>query len=185
MTELSQSQSGAAALAELQAGLQNETEEQRFARAQQEAATARASTDEMLVRFGFIGDTGGTGGQGGGTTAPAGMAAGDVAAEDAAFARAKDKIGAVNESAKRSLSESMASRGISGSGVEAQQLGNVEAAGAGQLADVAQQGALETLKRRYQVADRDAALASTKRGQDVGLVQTLAGANKPSGGGTY
>lgn len=198
IAELVQTQSGAKDLAGYQSGLQNETEKQRFARAQIEQGQSRDAINSLLTRFGFDGGQNQTatgaqsmpGGAGMGvmTSGAAGAAGGgapsaEIAAEDAAFARAKDKVGQVNEAAQQGVSEDMAARGITGSGVQAAAMAQGAQAGAGRLADVAQQGALETLKRRYQVSDRDAALASTKRGQDIGLVQSLSGALKPSGSG--
>lgn len=202
MARLQASQGGDINLATKQAQLTQETEQQRFLRAQQEQAQARAATDALLTRFGFNGGAANqnqvaTGGQavpgavgsagGGALTSATAMATdpADVAVENAAWARAKDKIGQVGEASKRDVAEQMSSRGLIGSGMEAQAMGQQATGTQGELANAATTQAMETLKRRYQVADRDASLASTKRGQDIGLVQTLSGGLTPKSGGNY
>lgn len=57
------------------------------------------------------------------------------AAERAAYGRAKERTGLATQSAMRSLRESMGQRGISGSGIEAEETGKLTRAGLGELAD--------------------------------------------------
>lgn len=181
MAELEKTQSGAQALATKEAQLQQETEQQRYLRALAQSQAANTQVQNWMNQFGL--------------TSGALPVAGDIntgatdaqerAAEDAAFARAKDKIGLASRSAMDSLSSEMSSRGISGSGVEAQRLGGVYESGLGEIGQTAREQAIEALKRKYQVSDRNVALASTTRGQNIGLLSSLSQMTKPTGGGIY
>lgn len=59
----------------------------------------------------------------------------DMAAERATYGRAKERTALATQAALRSMREQMAARGISGSGIEAEAMGNVYTAGLGELAD--------------------------------------------------
>ena len=185
MAELAQTQSGAQSLAGYQNTLQQQTEEQRYMRALAEQNTANARMDTVMGKFGFTGATPTGGAAGADPYASGATDTQELDAENAAFARAKDKIGLASRAASDSLSAQMASRGITGSGIEAQQLGLASDQAVGQISDTAREQALASLQRRYQVSDRNAALTSTKRAQDIGLVQSLASLAKPTGGAAY
>jgi len=177
-------------LAGYQNTLQQDTEQQRYLRAVAEQSAANTRMDEMLASLGLTGTGGGTPLGAGATGAEIPYQSGatdaqELSAEDAAFARAKDKIGLASRAGMDSLSQQMASRGITGSGVEAQGLGNLYQAGMGEIGNTAREQALSSLQRRYQVNDRNTAAGLTKRAQDIGIVQSLASLSKPTGGGVY
>lgn len=181
-------QSGQITLAEKNQALQTATEEARYGRAKEQTGAANARVDELMAKMGLL--PGGTTPTGQMATGMASVDSGadaqaEMAAEDAAFARAKDKIGQASRSAMDSMTSQMASRGITGSGVEAQELGKLYEGGVGQISDTAREQAIESLKRKQQVADRNVALASTTRGQNIGLLTSLANSARPSGGGVY
>lgn len=181
LAELAATQSGTKELAGYQAQLQQETEEQRYLRALEQSKQASGQVNDWMTKLGVLDANGQPAGSGG--TGAADQE--ERAAEDAAFARAKEKIGLASRTAQESLSAEMAQRGITGSGVEAQGLGKVYESGVGQISDVAREQALSSLNRRYQVSDRNANLAAQKRAQDIGLLSSLSAMTKPTGGGIY
>ena len=164
---------------------QQQTEEQRYMRSLAEQNNANARMDTVMGKFGFTGATPTGGAAGADPYASGATDTQELDAENAAFAWAKDKIGLASRAASNSLSSEMAARGITGSGIEAQQLGLASDQAVGQIGDTAREQALASLQRRYQVSDRNAALTSTKRAQDIGLVQSLASLAKPTGGAAY
>lgn len=93
----------------------------------------------------------------------------DTAARNAEFAKAKDTVGRLGRSRLNSLTSEMRSRGISGSGLEGElTAGEVDKA-AGALGDVANNQAIEALKRRYQIDDENYHGDITQRAQDIGV----------------
>lgn len=89
-------------------------------------------------------------------------------AQDAEFARAKDKVGMSSSAALASLRSSLGGRGMLGGQGEYRGTQNVATAGLGQLGDVAREQAIQG-----GAADRQQALAGysgqvTQRGQDIG-----------------
>ena len=96
--------------------------------------------------------------------------AGDVgggAAQDAIFARAKDKAGQISRASLTGLRNALGERGISGSGIEAMQsagiLGNAEAG----LGDVNREQMIQQLQRQAQIQDLTYQGGIQQRGQDL------------------
>lgn len=73
----------------------------------------------------------------------------DMAAETAAYGRAKERTGLATQSALKSMREQMAVRGISGSGIEAEMMGDVYNAGLGDLAETDRQLAEKRAGRAF------------------------------------
>lgn len=90
-----------------------------------------------------------------------------TAAEAAAYGRAKDQIGLNAAAGMRAMQGLMASRGISGSGIEAALSGGVVGSAVGQLGEVSRDQAITGLKRDWDVEDRDWAGNIQQRGQDI------------------
>lgn len=94
------------------------------------------------------------------TTAPppvvtSGGADGDPAAESAAYGQARERIGLALQSALRGLRESMGARGLGGSGIEGEALGDLFEGGLGELADVDRQLAEVGAGRAFQASQAD------------------------------
>lgn len=89
-----------------------------------------------------------------------------MVAEQAAYARAKDRIGKSMRGAVDSLRDEFGGTGAIGA--QAKALGSVVAAGQGQLAETDRDIALEGERRRQDVEDRDYEGELTRRGQDIG-----------------
>jgi hypothetical protein len=79
----------------------------------------------------------------------------DPAADRAQYGKAKERIGLALQSALRGLRESMASRGIGGSGIEGQEMGDLFASGLGQLADTDRQLAEQRAGRAFTAGQSD------------------------------
>lgn len=88
-------------------------------------------------------------------------------AEDAAFARAKDRIGLATQGLLRSVQNRFARRGLRGSGLERSAEMDAMESGAGQLGEVVRDQAIEGLRRQNQVADQTYQGDITQRGQDL------------------
>lgn len=147
---------------------------------QAKVAANNAMSDKEYARFKelsapFLGGAGTGGATGGGV----GDAA-DLAAQDAAFGRAKDRVGAIGRAGLTGLREAMASRGILGSGIESAGTGQVFGEAAGGLGEVARDQAIASYQEAGKRADRNV----TKRGQDMGYLQSLMGLMR-SGGSLY
>lgn len=95
-----------------------------------------------------------------------------TAAESAAFARAAERIGAVGRGNLAGLRNQMTRRGISGSGLEAKGVADVQNNTAGQLGEVIRDQAIEGLNRDEAIDDRDFAAGVAQRGQDIGVGST-------------
>jgi hypothetical protein len=91
------------------------------------------------------------------------------AAESAAFARAKDRIGQTGAGAMTALTRAMSRRGLGGSGIEGGQIGNLVSGLRGQLGDVVRSQTLEGLARDQAVEDRNYAGDISQRGADMGF----------------
>jgi hypothetical protein len=114
-------------------------------------------------------------GRGGAPAAP--VPSGDdsaaAAAAAAAMGRAKDTSAAATSTALRQLRDNMASRGIEGSGIEAELANQIRTAGAGQVGEAARDLATGAAQRAQAVADRNYAGALTARGQDISAMTSL------------
>ena len=93
------------------------------------------------------------------------------AAEDAEFARAKDRISQSLQGLLRSAQQLMASRGLVGSSIESDLTANVLARGHGELGEVLRQQAIEAARRAQEVEDRNLRAALEQRAQDIQLQQ--------------
>lgn len=114
----------------------------------------------------------------GGSTPTAHITAPDTtAAENAAFARAKDQVGLTTRGALSGLAGAMAGRGIVGSGVEGRgQRGTVNQ-GQQQLGDVSRQQAITHADLAQKNAESEYSGAITQRGQDISANEAMNGLN--------
>ena len=112
---------------------------------------------------------GGAGGQGGVATPPREQYGGGAAdaARQAAFARAKDQAGNIARSSLTGLQNAMASRGISGSGIELGQTGEVLGGAANQLGEVNREQLIQDLAQQQHVSDISYQGGIEQRGQDI------------------
>lgn len=139
---------------------------------QQEAQKAALSQEAFRNKFGLIsGIAGSQGGpplpresMGGGGGQ---MSAAETAARNAAFARAKDQAGLIGNSAMQGLTDAMGARGIHGSTIEQEGIGNVLAGAAGGMGEFNREQLLADLSRSGEVADRTYQGNITQRGQDI------------------
>jgi hypothetical protein len=95
----------------------------------------------------------------------------DRPAMDAAFARAKDLTGKTLASGMRTLQGELDTRGVGGGGYEASRSAEVLGGGVGALGDVAREQAIQTIKRKQAVSDRNLGAGIDQRGQDISLYQ--------------
>jgi hypothetical protein len=109
------------------------------------------------------------GGGGGGATVPYNNSA-MLAAEDAGFARAKDRISQMGAARSNDVGDSFAARGLSGSGLEAEAMGGATNQTQGELGEFARQQAMGGLEQANQTAN----LNMTARGQDIAARQAEA-----------
>ena len=150
--------------------------EQRTGAQQNDANAASASARASADRDKLLGQIPGlmsslTGGSG---SPPTGTPAVDPqVARDAAFARAKDKIGQIQRGAITSLREGMAERGTLGGGLESGAMASLLGEGQEQLGDVVRDQTISDLDQQNRVADRNYAGDLTRRGQNLGLSQSL------------
>jgi len=106
-------------------------------------------------------------------TGPAAPAVDPQAAKDAAFARAKDKIGLDTRASMTALRESLAGRGALGSGVEGGGMASLLGEGAGNLSDVVSNQTAYDVAGNNARADRNYEGALKQRGQNLGVSQSL------------
>ena len=142
-------------------------------------------------QYSFPGGAGGAGGRGGGPQdrvslqsllgdynqsfkVPAHVTGPDrfarEAANSAAFARAKDRVGMTTRGSLKALQNMMSARGIAGSGIEGALGANVLTAGSGQLGDTIREQTLADLAREQQVEDRNYSGDVTQRAQDISVM---------------
>lgn len=159
-------------------GLQTNQQAADAAAFQAKVAANNAMSDKEFARFKELSAPFLGGPSAAGTDTSGG--AEDLAAQDAAFGRAKDRVGAIGRAGLTGLREAMASRGILGSGIEAAGTGQVFGEAAGGLGEVARDQAIASYQEAGKRADRNV----TKRGQDMGYLQSLMGLMK-GGGNLY
>jgi hypothetical protein len=95
-----------------------------------------------------------------------------TAAESAAFSRAAERIANIGKGNLNGLRNQMTRRGITGSGIEAAGVRDVQNNTAGQLGEVVRDQAIEGLHRQEAIDDRDLAAGISQRGQDLGIQST-------------
>lgn len=165
---------------------------QEMARLQaQLAADAEARKMEMLKNFSINGQFSGFGEAPGGTAPNVkiqmpiyqqGGGGGHVpqiqmpdmgAAQAAAFARAKDRVGQMNSGALAGLRSQLGSRNMLGSGSEFRGLGNIAQQGLGELGNVTREQAIQEAQARSGAALTGYQGAITQRGQDQQNMQAM------------
>lgn len=90
----------------------------------------------------------------------------------AQMGRATDSALQAGESAQRGIREEMAQRGLTGSGLEADELAQAKLASAGQIGESGRQIATQRANRAASVADRNYSGNITQRGQDLQAAQS-------------
>lgn len=90
-----------------------------------------------------------------------------TAAQDAAFARAKDRVGQMGAGAIAGLRASMGGRGLLGSGSEGRATADVVNRGQGELGDVIRGQAVDQADLAQKTAEDNQRAALTQRGQDL------------------
>lgn len=93
------------------------------------------------------------------------------AAEDAAFGRAKDRIGQATQGLMRAIRGQVGARNIGGSSIEGNMISDALGQAYGQTGEVIRDQAIEGLRRDQTVEDRDYAGELTQRGQDIPVLQ--------------
>lgn len=106
------------------------------------------------------------------------------AAVEAEFARAKDKSGQIAKSAITGLNDSMAGRGMLGSGIHGDEMARIMSGQAGQLDDLNREQAIQGLQYQTHANDMQYQGDITQRAQNMGLTQSLLGLLR-SGGVAY
>jgi len=90
-------------------------------------------------------------------------------AESLQFGRAKDRVAKIGRGSMKSLENSFARRGLSGSSMEGAAIADTVGGMRGDLANVVTQQAQTALDREAQISDRDYAGGISQRGQDIGI----------------
>lgn len=132
------------------------------------------------------GSTASSGSNGGGSVGPGGtwtagspvapVAPVDTsAAQSAAFARAKDKVGQTSSGALAGLRSSLGGRGMLGSGAESRGTASVINRGQGELGDVARSQAMTEADLAQKTATTNYEGGITQRGQDTGAAVATRG----------
>lgn len=138
---------------------------------QQEAQKAALAQEAFRNKFGMV--SGIAGSQGGPALPRESMGGGgqmsqaETAARNAAFARAKDQAGLIGNSAMQGLTDAMGARGIHGSTIEQEGIGNVLAGAAGGMGEFNREQLLSDLARSGDVANQTYQGNITQRGQDI------------------
>lgn len=138
------------------------------------------SSSSTTVNAGGAGNPGGMVGvstwtptmPGGGTTVTPGAVnlGSPVASDAAAFAKAKDRVGASTQGLLKALQNSFASRNLSGGSAEVGAVGNTLLGAAGQLSDVARDEAIKEANDTNDFAKTAYSGGITQRGQDLGEI---------------
>ena len=96
------------------------------------------------------------------------------AAQAAEFSKAKDRVGKIGRASLDAFAGAMRERGISGSGIEGEGIGERVDQASGALGDVVNNQAIDALKRRYAIDDENYQGDIGQRGQDIGIGQSNA-----------
>ncbi len=95
------------------------------------------------------------------------------AANAATFKAAGDKVGAIGRGSVDALHDASSERGGFGAGVEAGSIAALRGGNAARAADVGRQQTISAVDTQNQMANRNYAGALTKRGQDLGVTQSM------------
>lgn len=136
----------------------------RVGREQEEGFRKTAALRQLLA----ISDEGSDGGEGNVPPRAQYDDSGVAAAEAAAFARAKDRVGQTAAGAVAAIKNQMAARNIRGSGIEGRQIASVVNAGQSELGDVSRDIAIQSAERARQVGATKYTGDITQRAQDIG-----------------
>lgn len=100
-----------------------------------------------------------------------------TAAETAAFARAKERLGGVASGATQALKDSSTASGRSLSGLEGADMRAITQGLQSSLGDVVREQTMDRLERADEIDDRNLMASLTQRGQDIGQYATEFGGN--------
>lgn len=103
------------------------------------------------------------------------------AAEDAIMARAKDRAGLISKSAMTGLRDSMASRGLLGSGIEGEESAKIMGGAAGGLGELNREQMIQGVQGAQHAADTQFQGDITQRGQNLQALQGLLATLQASG----
>lgn len=134
---------------------------------------SQSAADAMLQRIPQV--MTGTGSQSGVTYGGGVSPQQSQAAVEAEFARAKDSAGQIAKSAITGLNDSMASRGLQGSGIQGEEMAKIIGGQAGGLSDLNREQAIQGLQYATHANDMQYQGDITQRGQNMGLTQSLLG----------
>ncbi len=130
-----------------------------------------ARTQLMAQIPGFLQSITGDGAPG--ATTPAGGGADPTAANAATFKAAGEKVGALGRWSVDALHDASAERGGFGAGVEAGSIAALRGGNATRAADVGRQQTISNVDTANALANRNYAGELTKRGQNLGLTQSM------------
>lgn len=99
--------------------------------------------------------------------------AGEQAARDAAFARAKEKAAQTARASMASLNNVVAERGLMGSSVEAGQTGRIIGGAAGDIGEFLRDQAITESDRAAEISDMDFMAQVSQRGQEMSRKQAM------------
>ena len=99
--------------------------------------------------------------------------AAELASQNAAFARAKDRAGLIARGSLESLQDTLAGRGMLGSGMEQRGYADIINKGQTELSDVVRQQAIDEADRAERRADTEYSGAITQRGQNIQQGQSM------------
>lgn len=160
---------------------QQQAEMQARLKEQEAAAAAQRGEMELSARLSAEADARRAGtvkslmaqpmpGEGGGDAAPA---ADQGAARAAVFAREKDRIGQIGRASLNSLQNVIGERGLAGGGYEADATASLLGDVNSDLVDVVRDQSIGEADRAAEIEDRNYTGNLTKRGQDLGMRQSL------------
>lgn len=119
------------------------------------------------ARDSFLSVTGGSNGGSAPTVANPNVQSNEQDARSAAFARAKDQAGKISRASLTSIAENMASRGTSGSGIEALRSAGAINGADEPLQELTRDQAISDTNRAADISDMTYSGAITQRGQDL------------------
>lgn len=147
---------------------------------QQSMLNAELQKEAEARRLGYLSTV--TGQQAPHVGAQGGPAFDENAARTAAFARAKEQAGQSALASVKALSDVMGERGLTGSSVEGNAMGEVIGGGASRINNYTRDQLGLDLNRAADIADNNQHNAIVQRGQDLSLIPSLMGLITRTGG---